>query len=55
MAGTNTERKQVLRAGDKIDQFVSMTSKPTPKIADGSLHGLIQNLTYRGLNYIPPV
>lgn len=54
MAGTNSERKQVLLVGDKTSQLVSMTSKPTPKIANGSLHGLIKDLTYTGANFIPP-
>lgn len=48
-----TERKQVLVVGDKISQLAPVANKPTPKKVDGSLHGLVKNLTMKGAGFVP--
>lgn len=46
-----TERKQVLKVGDKITALASVTNKPTPPMVDKSLHGLVKDLTHKGTGH----
>lgn len=46
------ERKQVLKVGDKISSLSNTILTSTPKLANGSLHGLIGDLTMNGTNYV---
>lgn len=50
-----TERKQVLGAGDTIEELVPVANAPTPPIG-GTVHGNIKDLTYNGAGFeAPPV
>lgn len=46
-----TERKQVLKAGDTIDENVSQVDEPTTPMPDGSMHGKVSNLTANGTGF----
>lgn len=46
-----TEKKEVLRAGDTLAQTTSRTNMRTPPMADGTLFGNPSNLTHRGTGF----
>jgi hypothetical protein len=49
-----TQRKQVLKPGDKITSLTTVSNSGTKvrgQLADGSLHGLIKNLSIDGTGF----
>lgn len=46
--GNPTERKQVLGPEDQTSELIGVTDEPTQPMADGTLHGDVDNLTLYG-------